>query len=268
MKKIVLLVCAVCICSSLSAQILDVDLHPDFYEPVFKLSWITDPIIIAAGIGLNISGYLLQKDAPAWDGVIRDTSEINGFDRLLVFPYSEGLDIAGTALLALSLELPIIGLLAPKEEWLTFFVMYAESVLFAQGLKETMKSMVVRYRPYMYKSNPSENDIDADDHIRSFPSGHTTLAFTGAVFASYTFWSYFPESKWRIPVLAGSMTLATSVAVLRIFSGNHFLTDVLTGAAIGALSGFGIPFLHKLNARFSRLEFTATAGGAAVTYRY
>ncbi|MDR0411846.1 MAG: phosphatase PAP2 family protein [Treponema sp.] len=40
-------------------------------------------------------------------------------------------------------------------------------------------------------------------------------------------------------------TLAAEIASMRIVSGSHFLTDVLTGAAIGSFHGWIIPFLHK-----------------------
>ena len=41
-------------------------------------------------------------------------------------------------------------------------------------------------------------------------------------------------------------TAATTTAVLRILSGNHFMTDVLTGALLGTLWGVGVPMLHTL----------------------
>ena len=45
----------------------------------------------------------------------------------------------------------------------------------------------------------------------------------------------------------GSYTLAVGVASMRVYSGAHFLTDVLVGAAIGSIYGSLIPILHLRN---------------------
>ncbi len=59
----------------------------------------------------------------------------------------------------------------------------------------------------------------------SFPSGHTITAFGMAL----TLGAFYPS------MLPGLLFCAASVAVSRILLGMHFLTDVLAGAAIGAL---------------------------------
>ena len=93
------------------------------------------------------------------------------------------------------------------------------------------------------------------DHIsspfQSFPSGHTTLAFTGAAYTSYVFSKYNPSSSWKWPVIISSYALASAVGISRVASGNHFITDVLCGAAIGTCCGFVVPFLHTLNAKIN-----------------
>ena len=58
---------------------------------------------------------------------------------------------------------------------------------------------------------------------------------------------YFPESKWKTPVVIGSFTLATISGTLRILSGSHFFSDVLVGAAIGSAIGITVPLLHEFN---------------------
>ena len=75
-----------------------------------------------------------------------------------------------------------------------------------------------------------------------------------AAFLSTTFSQEFPESRWKIPVIIGSFTLSSFVGVTRILSGDHFLTDVLAGAAIGSLYGWLIPTLHKRNSGSPRRE--------------
>ena len=101
----------------------------------------------------------------------------------------------------------------------------------------------------MYYDNPPQEEESKWN--KSFPSGHTTLAFASASFTSYVFGKYYPDSKWRIPVSLSLYTLATTTALLRVSSGNHFLTDVLAGALIGTLCGLTIPMLHTLNNKAS-----------------
>ena len=46
--------------------------------------------------------------------------------------------------------------------------------------------------------------------------------------------------------MAASYSLATATALLRIMSGNHFMTDVLSGALLGTIWGIGVPMVHTL----------------------
>jgi undecaprenyl-diphosphatase len=59
----------------------------------------------------------------------------------------------------------------------------------------------------------------------SFPSGHTITAFAVAVSLS----SFYPE------LATGLFFCALSIAASRVLLGMHFLSDVVAGAAIGAM---------------------------------
>ena len=83
----------------------------------------------------------------------------------------------------------------------------------------------------MYYSTKSKT---GDDRMCSFPSLHTACAFAGATFATYTYARYNPDSKYKWGVAAASYTMAATTGALRIVAGKHFLTDVITGAAIGS----------------------------------
>ena len=64
----------------------------------------------------------------------------------------------------------------------------------------------------------------------SFPSGHTSAAFTTATSLSV----YFP--KWY--VIAPAYLWAGSVGYARMYQGVHYPTDVLAGAVVGAGSAW------------------------------
>lgn len=174
-----------------------------------------------------------------------DRAEVNPFDRTLMAPYNKTLDRSATVIDAVLAATPVITAVSGEKRVGTVAVMYAETMAAAWGTKELLKYAVHRSRPYLYFDNPPEDK--KDDWEKSFPSGHTTMAFAAAAFTSYTFNRYNPESSWHIPVTVGVYALAATTAALRIASGSHFLSDVLAGAAIGTVIGFGIPWLHTLS---------------------
>ncbi len=199
---------------------------------------------------------LFSIGAALWAYTPLDKSTVNTIDRALMTGYNAALDKTATVIDIALATTPVITALSGEGRIGTTAVMYAETFALAWGAKEILKYTVSRSRPYLYYENPPEEK--KDDWEKSFPSGHTTVAFASAVFTSYTFRKYNPDSRWRLPVTIGVYTLAAATAALRIMSGSHFLTDVLAGAALGSIIGFGVPWLHTLpgNAEVSAAPFT------------
>ena len=218
---------------------------------IFKLEPFTDGILFGTGLALNgtylLCDKVLKTKEIAFDGNILDKSTVNGFDRPLMNAYSKTLDTTGDIFLLGALASPVLFAAAPNTEWFTIAAMYTETALIANGIKDITKLIVDRPRPYMYFDGYPQKEIEERDWCKSFPSGHTTMAFTAAAFNTYVFSKYFPDSPWRFVVTGGSYAIAVTTAALRLASGNHFATDVLTGAAIGTLCGFLVPYLHTLN---------------------
>lgn len=215
---------------------------------VFELSWGLDIPLCVIGLSVFTLPHLLpEKDVIYNPNEIRDLSNVNAFDRWSAQKYSKSVDITSDAFMYLSVLTPLSLLATGKSEYLTWSVMYFEAVTLAYGMKDLLKYAVYKERPYMYFDGKPQKEIDENNYYCSFPSGHTTLAFLGATFSSYTFLKYFPESKWKTPVVIGSFTLATLSGTLRILSGSHFFSDVLVGAAIGSAIGITVPLLHEFN---------------------
>jgi membrane-associated phospholipid phosphatase len=66
--------------------------------------------------------------------------------------------------------------------------------------------------------------------MESFPSGHTTFAFTGAALMSK---EYGEQSVWYS---VGAYSIAAGVGSLRMLNNRHWLADVLFGAGVGIAS--------------------------------
>lgn len=194
-------------------------------------------------ISILICGFLYSETAETY--VPRDREEVNSFDRLLMNPYSKGLDYTGTAFEAATCLSPLVMFSAPPADYWKIGLEYVETMALAFGVKELCKLLVERPRPYMYFDGAPEIKIQNGDCNDSFVSGHSTLAFAATTFTTFMFCSYFPESEYKIPVIIGSYSLALVTAGLRIASGNHFMTDVICGAVIGSAVGFLVPWINS-----------------------
>ena len=132
-----------------------------------------------------------------------------------------------------------------RSELFTVGVMYVETMLLTNGVKSTVKNAFQRTRPLAYNpAAPLDEKLDKDTQ-RSFYSGHAANAFATAVFAAEIFRHYHPDSRAKPWVWVGSLGLATGTAYLRYEAGQHFPSDLLVGAAVGSLAGWGIPKLHE-----------------------
>ena len=171
--------------------------------------------------------------------------EVNAFDRPFMNPYSKTLDYAGTGFEIASVLSPCFLFNTPAQDYWKIGVEYAETMVLAFGAKELAKLCVDRARPYMYFDGAPESEIAKGDHLNSFFSGHTTLSFAAAGFTTYHALKYYSNDNWYKWVAIGtSYTLCTTTAILRLASGNHFMTDVLTGAAVGTAIGFFVPWVN------------------------
>ncbi|MBQ9537856.1 MAG: phosphatase PAP2 family protein [Treponema sp.] len=220
----------------------------------FAISYYHDLGIAAGVVGLTVTGLVMESRVEGWDKrEYFKKSSINSFDSLWYNEYRPAVDDLGTlAVVANVFALPV-GIYTtqalfqnlPPLELATVGVMLAESYLAGYGIRNIIKSTVKRPRPYMYTDKWDWNSVRDGDYTLSFPSGHTTDAFMGATFLSYTFWKYYPDSKYRIPVIATSYTIALTTGLLRVASGNHFMSDVAAGAVLGTAIGFFVPFFHE-----------------------
>ena len=214
------------------------DSHP------FTISPITDAVLGGTGLSLVATGLILRQLAET-PSEIPEVSPLLELDSPTQFQYYQEFDLLSDLFEYASFALPALLSLDRKAEGLIpLGLMFTESTLIAIGLKDILKGVVRRYRPYMHSQDPPKEFINDSDRYFSFPSGHTTMAFTGATLMSVLFATWYPDSEFTALVIAGSFALATATAVFRVASGQHFVTDVLAGALIGSLTGLVVPLIH------------------------
>lgn len=81
---------------------------------------------------------------------------------------------------------------------------------------------------------PDGVDGPYHDAFASFPSGHSSIAFSGATLLTVYAWEYEwgdPRRRWLVPATAYSVAAFTGY--LRIGARRHWLTDVAVGALVG-----------------------------------
>ncbi len=104
-----------------------------------------------------------------------------------------------------------------------------EALAWTQVSTQILKNATNRSRPVMYTEDAADGADDPGNQ-RSFPSGHTSAAFSIAT-------SYFLSSKQLTGEIRWWIFVpAVFVGVARIASAKHFTTDVLAGAAIGTVT--------------------------------
>lgn len=215
------------------------------------------PVTLGAGLAAAVSELAKSElPGPQCGGGGCDPQRINPLDRLSIGSHSQGARTASDVLLGINLGLPFLldffDVLGnrPRDGWRgygTDVLVLAEVFAVNASLNALFKYAVRRTRPLVYDPDPdaftAEERADPDAAL-SFYSGHSSFSFSMATAYSYLFMRRHPGSKLVIPVWVVSESLAATTAALRVVAGKHFVTDVLTGAAVGAAIGVLIPYLH------------------------
>jgi membrane-associated phospholipid phosphatase len=211
----------------------------------WKDGWIAGG---SAAAGLA-AAMLEQTPAPLTEREIALLSResVNRFDRSATYNYSPDAGTASDVLVGAMVAAPF-ALLADgriRGEWRTVSMMYAETMAIAVILPAYGKGAVDRIRPFVYNPDAPPDEKTTSDARKAFFSRHTAVAFASAAFLSTVYGDYHPGSAAGPYIWAGSMLAAAAVGVMRCESGEHFPSDVITGAAAGCAIGYLIPRLHR-----------------------
>lgn len=223
-----------------------------FAQSPYKLDLTKDAAITGTGILSSVTALMINSKVKSFSiEEINNLSlnEINWLDRDAVKNWSEDYSFASDLLVSFSAAAPALLFLSEKvrKDFITVSAMYLETVIYSMSLPYLSKGSFQRARPFVYNNNvPLEEKLTSDAR-KSFFSGHATLAFSMAVFFSTVYGDYFPDSKYKPYVWAGSLIIATLTGYSRFEAGKHFPTDIIAGAIVGSAIGYIIPQIHKSN---------------------
>ncbi|MDR3019649.1 MAG: phosphatase PAP2 family protein [Treponema sp.] len=235
-----------------------------FSQSSYSLNPEKDTLIGFISLSAGIMPFFINFTPETAPDILNENN-INSFDRFFLSSYKHIPDLVsdysayGLAFFPL---ISIITNISDTKDIITYAVMYSEALLLSYGTTFSLKGLILRNRPYMYSHGIPEGK--ENDYFNSFPSGAATFAFLGATFFSVTFYQDYPESKWGLPLIITSYSLATAIAATRVASGAHFVTDALAGAAIGSLYGWLIPWLHLKN---NNKKFEIIPAGNGIAFK-
>ncbi len=130
------------------------------------------------------------------------------------------------------------GYLLENEKMKETSILSFESFIVANTIGTVVKSAAGRTRPNEDEGSTEFSPFSFDSAHTSFPSGHTTSAFSiASVFADE-----YDEKPW---VGVTAYGLASAVALQRIYDDKHWASDVFAGAVLGTVVGKSVVYLHK-----------------------
>jgi membrane-associated phospholipid phosphatase len=179
-------------------------IHAQSADSTAKL-WVVKPMDVIPPVSLALAGLVTQGkiSRQLQSSIVRNHPDFhNNIDDYL--PYAPGV---------VSLSLAASGVKG-RHKLGDQVILALLSNIIAQGVTQSLKRIVAYPRP-----NGEDN--------HSFPSGHTTTAFTNA--------TLLHEEYGHRSVLysIGGYSTATAVGTMRMLNNKHWLADVLMGAGVG-----------------------------------
>ncbi|PLX07966.1 MAG: hypothetical protein C0598_12950 [Marinilabiliales bacterium] len=215
-----------------------------------KKQWITAGSVVAGGVVLYV-----------FDNEIRDFFQNNqsksadAVSKYFFEPWGNGIYPA-----ALIGSYYISGLFTKNNKSRQIALGATQAFIISRISGEIIKHLTHRHRPY--QDNPAnprlwEGPFKGFEY-RGFPSGHTISVFSLASFFS----SVYKEKVW---VSIVSYTVASGVALQRLYEDEHWASDVFIGAALGFAIGKSVYYVLSKNSNLS--IGLSDMGGISLVYR-
>ncbi|GDX51315.1 hypothetical protein LBMAG27_03620 [Bacteroidota bacterium] len=210
------------------------------------------PLLLSSTAVLT-AGFLMQasdKTKPFTEVQLvgLDKNTINSFDRVATGYWKPGIASASDYMLIGISFLPVLFLSEHHtgHDFKSLLIMTAETFAFNYGTTYIVKSTVNRTRPYVYNTNLPVTIRTDKESRQSFYSGHTSQTAAASFLFAKVISDFHPYLKPGVKtgIWAFAITIPAVEAYFRVKGGKHYPTDVITGYALGVLSGWLIPELH------------------------
>ena len=227
---------------------------------VYQWSIGQEAAIIAPSLLLGSYSYLKsrnQSNLSLEELAHLSPTDVNKLDRFATRYYSETSANISDYLLWACLLAPLTLNLNPAiaNEYKEANIIIAETYMLTSTLVYFSKVTFQRKRPLAYNYQVDLATKQEKDNQYSFFSGHTALAFSGAILTAKIYDDFHPEKDNTLIYIA-TATTASCVGYLRIKAGKHFPTDVIAGAIVGTTVALFISEIHKVDSSNSKARPT------------
>lgn len=240
----------------------------------YTISWENEGLTFGTGLLVAFTASAVDDSLPILSITeinALNKNDINPIDRISVGVFSKTQDKLSDLLVGGSILSPLLFVFDEeiRKDAGTISTMYLQTIMFATFLPSYGKGTVKRIRPYVYSTKASLADKQDIEARRSFFSGHATWAFATSIFFASVYTDYHPDSEYKDYIWGGAIGLASTVSLLRVTSGAHFISDILVGAAVGSTVGYLIPYIHRNNSKDVSIlpQITPNYSGLSVTMR-
>jgi membrane-associated phospholipid phosphatase len=153
-------------------------------------------------------------------------------------------------------------------------IISAETLAITAAIQGVTNTLVSRERPYGRDCGGALPDDLFDclgsKRYRSFFSGHSSLAFTGAglICVHHLRLDLLGGGGRDLAACAVAMAAAATTATLRVVGDVHYASDVITGSLVGALIGLAVPTLHYEFGEEASVSLVPSGNGLSVVGTY
>jgi len=246
---------------------------------VYKVKALIDIPITTVTLATNLYGFKVTDQKPRLDSATifsLDPNDINRFDRSAT---QQNVDFAPTARklsdigMYVSYGLPFI-LLADQEirkDWAPLLLLYLETEAIVGNLFSWGAAVHIdRIRPLVYNPDVPYEEKIFKRNKNSFYSGHTSTSAASSFFVAKVYCDYHPElGRRKFLIYSIAIIPPAFTGFMRYKGMKHFPTDVMTGIAVGAVTGILVPHLHKnKNKNFAMVPFSGQYTGLAISMKF
>ena len=191
-------------------------------RPIIGLIMVIVGGLIFAGLGYNLlsRGPLVQVDTSVYKQLIGDARRAPpGVNEIMLFGFFLGKEVVQVIVTILTLYFLY------KRFWRELGMLWISS-----AVGSVLWNFIIGY---FARPRPPEQTGLPITTIPSFPSGHAMSALICYGFLAYLLVPKMPSRGWKWAVGIAALLIVLFDGFSRVFQGNHYLTDVLAGYALG-----------------------------------
>jgi membrane-associated phospholipid phosphatase len=192
-----------------------------------------DVLLAAGAAGAYFAPHVFSLNEHPPSCAPCDPQSVPAFDRWAIAEPRNLPDLTSSGLVAALAGLEALDLARAGPSHYAEVAYVADASAWALGSAEIIKALVARKRPVLYTPDAPAEAASLESQ-RSFPSGHAAVAFALATSL------FLVPRAGAAPLPAwhkwAALATAVTIGALRVAAAKHFPSDVVAGAALGAVS--------------------------------